>query len=63
MIKQYRVSEIGDKYGLSIKEYFDMPVDISKLLISASRNEKQDIDDIVSVADKQAERQWKNKKK
>lgn len=62
-IKEYRVHELGDKYGLSIKEYFDMPVNIAKLLISNSRSEKQDMDDIVSTADKQANKEWKNKKK
>lgn len=62
-IKEYRVHELGDKYGLSIKEYFDLPIDIAKLLISNSRSEKQDMDDIVSTADKQANKEWKNKNK
>ena len=62
-IREYRVHELGDKYGLSIKEYFDMPVNIAKLLISNSRSEKQDMDDIVSTADKQANKDWKNKNK
>ena len=63
LIKQYRVNEIGDKYGLSIAEYFDIPINISKLLISNNKIEKEDLDSIVSSADKAANKEWKNSKK
>jgi hypothetical protein len=62
LIKQYRTSEIYDKYGLNIRDYFDMPINISKLLISNAQVEKQDLDDIVDSADKQANREWKKRK-
>ena len=63
LIKQYRANEIGDKYGLSITEYFEMPINISKLLISNTKVEKQDLDDIVNSADKAADKEWNKRKK
>lgn len=63
LIKQYRTNEIGDKYGLSILDYFATPIDIAKLLVSNAKVEKQDMDDIVDTADKNANKEWGKRKK
>lgn len=63
LIKQYRTNEIGDKYGLSITEYFETPINVAALLISNNKVEKQDLDDIVNSADKAADKEWNKQKR
>lgn len=63
LIKQYRTSEIGDKYGMSITEYFNTPINVAKLLMSNARVEKQDMDDIVNSAANDAKDELQKKKR
>lgn len=61
LIQTYRTNEILEKYGLNIKEYMEMPVDIAKLLVSTVRTEKEDINDIVSESERKAKREMKKR--
>lgn len=61
LIQTYRSNDILDKYGLSIKDYFDMPVNVAKLLISNVRTEKEDMSDIMQESERKADREWRNK--
>lgn len=62
LIKQYRTSEIGEKYGMSITEYFNTPINVAKLLMSNARVEKQDTDEIVNSAAMAAKEEMLKKK-
>ena len=62
VIQSYRSNEILDKYGLSITDYFNMPVNIAKLLVSNANTEKQDTKDILQAAKTSADNEWKRKK-
>lgn len=63
LIQKYRTGQILDKFGLSIKEYMEMPIDVAELLLSNSKTEKEDIDNIVSAAERQANLDKKNKRR
>lgn len=62
LIQTYRNNQILDKYGLSIKEYMDIPVDIAKLLISNVATEKEDLKEIVSSSERAADKEMKKNK-
>lgn len=61
LIQTYRTNEILEKYGLNIKEYMEMPVNIAKLLVSTVRTEKEDINEIVSESERKAKREMKKR--
>ncbi len=61
LIQGYRSDEILDKYGLSIKEYFEMPLNVAKLLVSNAKTEKEDTKDILQSAKTTAENEYKKK--
>lgn len=61
LIQSYRSNEILDKYGLNITDYFNMPVNIAKLLVSNSKTEKEDTKDILQSAKANADNDWKRK--
>lgn len=63
MIQTYRSSEILEKYGLSIKDYMDLPIDFAKLLISNSKTEKEDTAGIMHDAERKAQNELKKTKR
>lgn len=42
VINDYRTYDILDKFGLTLVDYFDMPISITKILINRSKAEKED---------------------
>lgn len=62
LIRKYRTSEIGDKYGMSITEFFNTPINVAELLVSNARIEKQDMDDIINSAALNAKDELQKKK-
>lgn len=59
LIQEYRNHEILAKYGLNINEYFDMPINVARVLISNVRSEKEDMSDIMGHAERNAEKEFK----
>lgn len=61
LINEYRTYDILGRFGLSLKEYFDMPVDVAVLLIDRARMENKDEKKIQNVAIQQVEQEARKK--
>lgn len=61
LIQSYRTNEILDKYGLNIADYFQMPTNVARLLVSNSKTEREDTKDILQSAKATAENEYKKK--
>lgn len=62
VIHEYRVNNIHGLYGLSLNEYFDTPYDVSRLLLSRARVEREDEAMIAEQQRREMEDQMKKNK-
>lgn len=62
LINEYRNHDMLGRFGLSLKEYLELPVDMAKLLVSRARMEKEDEENIQAMAIKQAEKEARQNK-
>lgn len=56
LIQEYRNHELKDKYGISLQEYFNTPVNIARILVSNALVEKEDLKAIVASAERSAKK-------
>lgn len=61
IINEYRNNDILGRFGLSLKDYLEMPIDITTLILSRARMERNDEKDIQEAARRQAELDAKKK--
>lgn len=58
VVQEYRNNELKDKFGLSINEYFELPITVAKILISQAKTEKEDLNDIIDASEANAKKQF-----